>query len=78
MTRTACGALLCALAGCAALQPAKTPPRPAVIAVPGEHLPHRIARGETSRYDGWVVPTPLMVELAPCFRDILARPKERR
>lgn len=45
--------------------------RPDVIAIPGETVPHKISRGEVSLYDGWVVPTPLFNELAPCFRDAL-------
>lgn len=57
------------LAGCRSLQP-----RPKVIAVEGEQVPHKISKGGTSDYDGWVVPTPLFNRLTPCFRDTLQNP----
>ena len=64
--------LVLAICGCASTRP--TMSRNQVIAVPGETVPHPIQKGQTSNYDGWVVPTPLMNELAPCFRDRLTHP----
>jgi hypothetical protein len=61
-----------AMCGCASTRPTTSPNQ--VIAVPGETVPHPIRNGETSNYYGWVVPTPLMNELAPCFRDRLEHP----
>lgn len=41
------------------------------MTVPGETVPHKIQRGQVSEYDGWVLPTPLFNELAPCFKERL-------
>src|SRR5262245_12103854 len=71
--RAAVGILVTlALVGCAS-----TNPRPKVIAVPGEDVPHKIQRGEASEYDGWVLPTPLFNKLTPCFKDVLEHPEPR-
>lgn len=42
-----------------------------VVTVPGETVPHKIQKGQPSEYDGWVLPTPLFNELAPCFKKVL-------
>lgn len=69
----AVGGLLLGASGCECISP-KPKTNPPVIAVPGETVPHRIRRGQPSDYDGWVVPTPLFNELAPCFRRQLETP----
>jgi hypothetical protein len=49
-------------------------PRQQVIAVEGEQVPHKIQRGEVSKYDGWILPTPLFNRLTPCFKSVLENP----
>lgn len=58
--------LLAGLGGCCTIHHKEE-----VIAVPGETVPHKIAKGEVSEYDGWVLPTPLFNRLTPCFKDVL-------
>src|SRR5262245_5731655 len=76
LRKVACATLvalgLIGLPGCTS-----TNPRPKVIAVPGEDVPHKIQRGEVSEYDGWVLPTPLFNRLTPCFKDVLEHPETR-
>src|SRR5262249_53018445 len=64
----ACAAL--GLLGCASSNP-----RPRVVSLPGDDVPHKIERGQVSEYDGWILPTPLFNRLTPCFKDVLEHPE---
>lgn len=66
-----CSVLLVLMGGCVSSRENRNQ----VVPIPGETVPHQIRKGQPSEYDGWVVPTPLFNELAPCFKKVLESPE---